>query len=134
MIKPRDAEVGHVKIRPAIVIVITNRDAHPPALVGHAGFIGDVFELPVTQVSIQRRARWLFFSLQGRQSRAVYQIDIRQTISVVIKDRHTARWYFENIILRRRTGQMLEVCQSGLFGGVFKDHGCFGVRDPRRPL
>src|SRR5262249_38377740 len=40
-IKSRDTEVGDIHVRAAVVVVITNRDAHPPALVCYSGFLSD---------------------------------------------------------------------------------------------
>src|ERR1044072_7985380 len=89
-VETRDAEVADKDVGPSIVVVVAHRDTHSPTLVRDSGFIGDIFKLPVTEISIKRGARRFFLAAQRGHRRSVYEIDIGASIQVVIKDRNAA--------------------------------------------
>ena len=87
-IQTRDAEVADKQIGAAIIVVITNCNAHSPTLVRDSGFVSNIFKLPVTEISIERGAGCFFLASYRRHRRSVYEVDVRTSIGVVIKDRH----------------------------------------------
>src|SRR6185436_15428261 len=86
VIEPRYTKIPYKKIRPAIVIVIAYGDAHPPTLVRDSGLGRSIFELETPEVSIKRRTRCSFLTLDRRQCRSIHQINIEHPIAVVIED------------------------------------------------
>ena len=57
------AVVGNVDIGPAIVVVITYRDAESPALIRHSGFSSNIGESSVVIVVQEHGLRRRFFAL-----------------------------------------------------------------------
>ena len=56
------------------------------------GFVGNVLELPVSQIVIgAQRAAAFSFPCKAGNGRSVEQINIRQAVSVVIENRNAAR-------------------------------------------
>src|SRR6184192_4040507 len=66
-------------------------------------------------------------TLRSTPGRSVEQINIRQPISVIIKDRYAARGHFEDVILRRRAGVMFEIRQGCFVRGIFKNQRRFRI-------
>ena len=88
MIKPGHAKVPDENIGMAIVVIITDGDAHAPSLVRHAGFVRHVFKFPITEVAIESGARRLLFSLHCRQGRSVQKINVGQPVAVIVENRY----------------------------------------------
>ena len=95
-------DVGHKQVGPAVIVVVPHRHAHPIACSGHSGALGDVRErsiaVVVEQAVVILRARFH----QRRHLGAVDQVNVEQTVSVVVEQRNAGGHGFRLVLLRGR--------------------------------
>src|SRR5208282_35588 len=112
------AEVRDIDIRPAIVVVVRNGDTETPALVSDARFVRHVRECAVVIVVQQHRAGRRFFTLQRAKRRSVQQVNIEPAIVVVVEQRDARSRSFDDRLLLRRSGAMVEFIEARLLRDV----------------
>ena len=102
------AIAGHVKIRVAVVVVVSDGDALPVvSRAADAGLFGDVGKGSVAVVVIQRRAqrmRWLI-NIRGRR---LNEIQIQQAVLVVVDPAHARAHCLQVILFVRLRGVLHE--------------------------
>ena len=94
------APVRHVEIEAAVAIDIAGARAAAPRREIHARLLGDVLELPSAEVAIEGIAMRDPLA-RRRELRRRHQIDVEQSIAVVVEQRDAAAGRFEDVILGR---------------------------------
>ena len=101
------AEIVHVQVQVAVVVVVGDGNAQPVAGVAHSGLLGHVGELPVAVVAIQGVAGSLSDFRPG-QRRPVEKIDVLVAVSIVVEQRQSRRYGFHDVASSRTTVGVLE--------------------------
>src|SRR3954471_23291193 len=91
-------DTGDVHVLPAVAIHVGGADAHPPAGMCQPRLLGDVFEPAMTEIVVERAARGIRVagSFDGQR---VDEINIRQTVVVVVEQRDAAAHRFHDELL-----------------------------------
>ena len=95
-------DVGQKQVGPAVVVVVAHRHAHPVAGSGDSGALGDVGERSIAVVVKQAVLVLRTRLHQGWHLGAVDQINVEQTISVVVEQRDAGGHCLRLMFLRRR--------------------------------
>src|SRR6266545_1486384 len=86
---------GNEEVEPAIAVVV----APAPTLVCQARFVGYILKFPAAQVTIERRPRSLLLAFQSRYRRAVDQVNVGHSISIIVKDCDATGGRFKDVVL-----------------------------------
>src|SRR5712664_1958839 len=116
------AVIRDVQIRPAVIVEVAHGHAKPPSLIGYACLFGDVGKRAVVIVMKQSRAGRLPFALESIKGRSINQINVRPSVVVIVKNRHTGTRSLQDQILLRCSRDMFELVEPGFFRVVHKDH------------
>src|SRR5260370_10912331 len=116
------AVINDVQIRPAVIVEVAYRHAKPPSLIGYACLFGDVGERSVVIVMKQSRTGRAPFALESIKGRSINQINVRPSVVVIVKNRHTGTRSLQDQILLRCSRDMFELVEPGFFRVVHKDH------------
>ena len=133
------AEIGHIDILQAVVVVVTHGRAHPVLILrrsAHAGFLSHIDEgagagLPIQAVP-ECRVRFVRqFSLDHLvvELRAVRKEDVQPAVVVIVQEGHPAAHGLQEVPAGRRRVPVLELDAGGLGGVHEPDLRC---RRPRR--
>ena len=95
-IHSRDKKIGM-----PVVVVIARRRAHRVALPGDAGAFRNIGEMEVAVVAVQPIPEFRGLFLERRNVGAVGEVDVRQTIAVVIEHGNSAGHGFDHEFFRR---------------------------------
>ena len=113
--------IGQKKVRPAVVVVIADDDAHSIACSGYACFVGNIGKgaiMIVMEETVPIERRFLFQRGDGCPS---YQVDIQISIEVVVEQRYAADHRLDLIFIWRRR-VLSHIMQTGLGGDLFKSN------------
>src|ERR1022692_125700 len=108
-------QAGDINIRPAVVIVITNRTPHGEAGSSHPSLIGHVRKGPIMIVMVKGTSSLLTFE-RHLDGRGIGEINIGPTIPIIIKQEHSTAHRLRNIFRFRR--ENMAEADTGLFGYV----------------
>ena len=92
--------VRDVEIEAAVAVEIPGARAAPPGREVHARMLRHVLELPATEVAVERVAMRDTLPA-GRELGACDQVDVEETVAVVVEQRDAAAGRFENVVLGR---------------------------------
>src|SRR5580765_612640 len=92
--------VGHVEIEAAVAVEIAGARAAAPRREIHARLPGYVLELPSPEVAIEGISMWNTLT-RRRELRPGHQVNVEQSIAVVVEQRNAAAGRFEDVILGR---------------------------------
>src|SRR5271157_1045947 len=111
------AEVGNEQVIPAVVVVVADANALPPAGVAQASFRRHVGECAVTIVAKQMRSG---FTAGGKtfQARPVHQKDVEPSVVVVIVEGYAASGGFEQVLVLVLSAEDGLHVQPGFAGNV----------------
>ena len=88
-------KTGHIQIREAIVIEITDSDSHPVEVdVIHTSLGCDIFELPVAQVAV-KRILYRIRALAAGSLASIHEANIRQSIVIKIEEGNSSSHGFD---------------------------------------
>ena len=124
------AQICHIQIGPAIVVVIANGNADAPAIVGHARLRRDVRKCAVVIVMKERCVRRLGFSVHGVIGHAIDEIDIEPSIVVVVEQCYSTAEGLHDILFGARAALIAPARQTSLSGIVLEDNGATGDKSP----
>ncbi len=131
------AEVGHVEIEEAVVIIVAGSHAHAIADVSHSGFFSDVdesqltrfgqqiFEQPVARFPAGRGREERFAAVEGR---ALHQIDVQVAVVIVVEQRHAGTHDLGHVVTPGGTVEVMKV-ETGLRGHVAENRRLIGRAD-----
>ena len=117
------APVGHVNIRPAVIVIVCNGHADAPAVVGYAGLRCHIRKGAVVIVMEQRRMGWRLLAIQRIEGRAIHHVNIEPAVVVVVDQANAPAFGLDNVFLLRGPHLVGPMGQSGLLRYVFEDHG-----------
>ena len=102
-VKPVGAEIGDVEIASAVAVDIGRTNAHTPAGISDAGLVADVFEGAVAAVAV-KGAFGGGDVAAGFHGERVDEIEVGETVLVVIEGGHAAAHRLDDVLLFRRRG------------------------------
>ena len=92
--------IGDVEIEAAVAVEIAGARAAAPGREIHARLLGYVLELPSPEVAIEGISMWDTLT-RRRELRRGHQIDVEQSIAVVVEQGDAAAGRFEDVVLGR---------------------------------
>ena len=116
------AVVAHIDVGPAVVVVVGDRAAIAPAVVGHAGLGAHIGKCAIVVVVEQRGVGRLFFAVERVEGRAVDQVDVEPAVVVVVDQADAGAVGLDDELLFRHAHLVDPAGEAGLFGDVLKDH------------
>ena len=122
VVEPVLSVVAHKEIGPAVVVVVGNRAAIAPAVVGHAGLGAHIGKGSVVVVVKQRGVRRLLLAVKRVECRAVDEVDIEPAVVVVVDQADAGSVGLNDEVLLRHAHLVDPAGEPGLFGDVLKDH------------
>ena len=125
------APVGDVEIETAVAVDIAGARAAAPGREIHARSLGDVLELPSPEVAIEGIAMRDALTCR-RQLRPGHEIDVEQSIAVVVEQRDAAAGRFEDVVLGRSAAIHLRGQPRAHFEGHRHGRAVSGRWDVRR--
>src|SRR5215469_10558527 len=122
MVEPVLAKIGHVDIRPAVVVVVRHSHTESPALVGDPRYSGDICECAVVVIMQEHRPWSGFLTFQGADRGTVQEVDVQPAVVVIVEQSDARAHGLEDGFLRGRARTMLEFIQSRQLGDIGKYH------------
>src|SRR6266699_6499602 len=110
--------VGHVDVRPAIVIVILNGYTEAPSLVCHARFFRHFGERAIVIVVQQHGARRRLLPVERGKRGPVEQINVQPAVVIVVAEGDTGAGHFKDGGLLWSSGAMVEFVETRLLRNV----------------
>ena len=121
--------VRHIEIEPAIAVHIAHTRAASPGCHVDAGLLRDILELPAAQIAIEHVPMRYSRASRGQLGRRD-EIDVEQSVAVVVEQRDAAAGGLEDVILCRTAAEAPRVQTCPLFEG--HRHGPAIVRGGHR--
>src|SRR5436190_14344200 len=115
-------KVSDVKVSPAIIVVVANRDSESPAFVGHSGFLCYVRKGAVVIVTKEHRARRGLFSILCRHRGAIQHVNVEPPIIVIIEQCHARAYTLQNHCFFGTARPVQEIVQTRGWSHVFEYH------------
>src|SRR6266852_7918903 len=110
-------EIRDVEIFPTIIIVISDANALTPPRGNKTCLHGDIRESPIMIVVIQVVGGSLI-GWESFQRGAVHNENVRPSIVVIIKDRHSGSSRFDDVFLGFNTAEYIHRCQPRFFRDI----------------
>ena len=123
--------VGDVEIEEAVAVEIAGARAAAPGGEIHARLPGDVLELPSPEVAIEGIAMWDTLTCR-RELGAGHQVDVEQSVAVVVEQGDAAAGRFEDVVLGRSAAIHFRGQPRTHFKGHRHGRAVFGRWDVRR--
>ena len=121
VVQPICAKIRHIQIRPAIVVVVSDSNPEPPAVIGDARFGRNVGKRPIVIVVEQRRMRWCGLAGLRVERGSVDKINVEPAIVVVVQQSDTGALRFDDDVFLRASRHVPPSRQPRLLGHVHED-------------
>ena len=119
MIEDAARILRHVEIRPAVAIVVTDRDTHAVGIPRHASFLRHVRKCAVAVVAIECVAEWSRRFIEIARS-AIRKVDVHPAVVVVVEERAARAYGLRQVHFRRLTTDVNPRYTAGRGRNFFK--------------
>src|SRR5882724_11678972 len=116
------AVVGHIEVRPAIVVVVADRNSESPTLIGDSCLGCNICEGSVV-IIVEEHSLWRgLLTLQSRNRGAVEQVDVEPAVIVIVEQRYTRAWSLDDALLFGSTGATVKFVETGCLRDIGEHH------------
>jgi hypothetical protein len=116
------AVVADVDVRPAVVIVVANRDPVPPAVVRYACLHGYIGKGAVMIIAKERRLRRGCLAGLRVISGTIHEIDIQPAVVVIVQQADTGAHGTKDVLLADRAHRVVPRGEARLLCNILENH------------